>query len=41
MNLAIAVLAVPDQEFEGGVHVQPEGQHENTFGLLDDGALLR
>lgn len=39
MNLAIAALAVPDQERESGVCVQPEGQHQRSFGLLDDGAL--
>jgi hypothetical protein len=39
VNLAIAALAVPDQERESSVRVQPEGQHQRPFGLLDDGAL--
>ena len=35
MNLAITALAVPDQERKSGVRVQPEGEHQHSFGLLD------
>jgi hypothetical protein len=35
MNLPIAVLAVPDQEREGGIRTQPVGEHERSLGLLD------
>jgi hypothetical protein len=40
VHFGVGVLAVVAQQLERGVGVDPVGQHENAFGLLDDGPML-